>query len=320
MTPADRIAAVRRFNRFYTQKIGVLGKHLLDSPFSLTEARLLYELAHRAAPTATAIGRDLGIDAGYLSRLLTQFARRGLVATRRSPADGRQTLLSLTARGKAAFAPVESRQRDAVGAMLGALSDANQRRLLGALQTIERVFDARSESRVAYVLRPHQAGDMGWVVQRHGALYAEEHGYDATFEALVARIVADFIDHFDAARERCWIAEKDGEPVGSVFLVRKTKSVVKLRLLLLEPSARGLGIGARLVSECVRFARQCGYRRITLWTQSELDAARHLYERAGFRRVATKKHHSFGKDLVAETWELDLGPRLRAARLKPRLT
>ena len=309
MTPADRIAAVRRFNRFYTQKIGVLGKHLLDSPFSLTEARLLYELAHRPAPTATAIGRDLGIDAGYLSRLLAQLAKRGLVATRRSAADGRQTLLSLTARGKAAFAPVESGQRAAVRSMLGALSEADQQRFLDALQTIERVFDARSEGRVAYVLRPHHAGDMGWVVQRHGALYAEEYGYDATFEALVARIVADFLDHFDAARERCWIAEKDGEPVGSVFLVRKTKTVAKLRLLLLEPGARGLGIGARLVGECVRFARQCGYKRITLWTQSELDAARHLYERAGFRSVATKKHHSFGKDLVAETWELDLRSR-----------
>jgi DNA-binding MarR family transcriptional regulator/GNAT superfamily N-acetyltransferase len=309
MAPADRIAAVRRFNRFYTQKIGVLGKGLLDSPFSLTEARLLYELSHRDGPTATALGRDLDIDPGYLSRLLAQFEKRGLLARSRSRADLRQAHLSLTARGQAAFAPVETRQQQAVGAMLDQLSDTGQRRLIGAVRTIEQLLGSRADAKTPYRLRSHQAGDMGWVVQRHGALYAQEYGYDATFEALVARIVADFLDDFDPACERCWIAEKDGEPVGSVFLVKKSTTVAKLRLLLLEPKARGLGIGARLVNECIRFARRCGYKRITLWTQSELAAARHLYERAGFRRVAQKKHHSFGNARVAETWEMDLGSR-----------
>ena len=307
MTTADRIAAVRRFNRFYTRKIGVLGKALLDTPFSLTEARLLYELAHRRAPTATAVGHDLGLDAGYLSRLLAQFEKRGLVVRTPSPTDGRQTLLALTARGKAAFAPLNARQQQDVGALLARLSDADQQRMIDAMRAIEQVLEPRDTGKAAYLLRTHQAGDMGWVVQRHGALYAQEYGYDATFESLVARIVADFIDHLDPARERCWIAEKDGRAVGSVFLVKKSKTVAKLRLLLLEPEARGLGIGARLVGECIRFAQQCGYKRITLWTQSELKGARRVYERAGFRRVAEKKHHSFGKALVAETWETDLG-------------
>ncbi len=314
MAPPGRIAAVRRFNRFYTQHIGILADKILDSPFSLTELRVLYELAHRRAPTASDIGGGLGVDAGYLSRILTRFRARGFVARRRSPADRRRTLLSLTARGRAAFAPLEARQQRQVGDMLARVSEPDQRRLVGAMQTIEQALGSRAGAPGAYVLRPHQPGDMGWVVHRHGRLYAQEYGYDARFEALVARIVADFVDRFDPARERCWIAERDGETVGSVFLVQKSKTVAKLRLLLVEPSARGLGLGARLVHECVRFARQCGYRRITLWTQSELDAARHLYEHAGFRRTAKEKHHSFGKDLVAETWELALSAGSDAGR------
>jgi len=304
---ARHVAAVRRFNRFYTRKIGVLGRGLLGSAFSLTEVRVLYEVAHRAAPTAGAIGHDLGVDAGYLSRMLASFERQGLVRARRSAADRRRRALALTGRGRAAFRPLEARQEREVASMLAPLDQRDRRRLVAAMATIGQLLGARQAGDPAFRLRPPRAGDLGWVVQRHGAIYAEEYGYDATFEALVARIAADFVDRFDAAGERCWIAERGGEPVGSVFLVRKSRTVAKLRLLLVEPHARGQGIGARLIDECVRFAKACGYRKLTLWTQSELDAARHLYERAGFRCVAKHRHDSFGKrGLVAETWDLAL--------------
>ncbi len=303
---AGRLDAVRAFNRFYTRQIGVLGEHLLDSPFSLAETRLLYELAHREAPTAADLGRDLGLDAGYVSRMLRRFEARGLLARTPSPADARLSLLRLTRRGRAAFRPLEGRARDAVAAMLARLSAADQREVVGAMGRIERLLGARTPESVPYLLRAHQPGDMGWVVHRHAAIYAREWHYNAEFEALVARICADFLDHLDPARERCWIAEQDGDIVGSVFLVSKSKKVAKLRLLLVEPRARGLGIGRRLVDECIRFARQAGYRTLTLWTQSELDAARRLYRQAGFRRVHRQAHHSFGKDLVAETWTLRL--------------
>jgi DNA-binding MarR family transcriptional regulator/GNAT superfamily N-acetyltransferase len=303
--PPDRVAAVRAFNRFYTRQIGVLGDQLL-SPFSLTEVRVLYELAHRAAPTAADLGRDLGLDAGYLSRILRRFEARRLLGRSPSPSDRRRSLLRLTRRGSAAFAPLETRARRDVAALLSRLSDAGQQQAVGAMHTIERLLGGHAADAPAYILRPHQPGDMGWVVHRHGAVYAREWGYNEEFEALVARIVADFLDHFDPARERCWMAERDGAIVGSVFLVKQSKTVAKLRLLLVEPGARGLGLGRRLVDECIRFAREAGYRGITLWTQSELEAARRLYRQAGFRCTHEAPHHSFGKDLVSETWGLTL--------------
>jgi len=302
----QRVAAVRRFNRFYTKQIGVLHEGLLRSPFSLTEARVLYELAHREKPTATELGKELGLDAGYLSRILRGFGTRGLVARKSLATDGRQSLLWLTRKGRGAFATIDARSRDEIGAMLSELPAAGQGRLIEAMRAIEELFGARRERAAPYLLRPHRPGDMGWVVHRHGALYAQECGWDEQFEALVAAIVAKFIQHYDPKRERCWLAEKDGEIVGSVFLAKHSKTVGKLRLLLVEPKARGLGIGARLVSECLRFARQVGYRKVTLWTNSVLHAARHLYEETGFHLVREEPHHSFGHDLVGETWELTL--------------
>ena len=304
----QRVDAARRFNRFYTRKIGVLHEGAYHSPFSLTAVRVLYELAHRDKPTATALGRELGLDAGYLSRILRGFERRGLVLKTRSAADGRQSHLSLTAQGRRVFAPLNARSHDEVAALLGGLSPAAQARLVGAMQTIERLLERHAEPPPpdSCVLRSPQPGDLGWVVHRHGAVYAQEYGYDAQFEALVAEIVAHFVQHYDAKRERCWIADQGGDLVGSVFLVERSKTVAQLRLLLVEPQARGSGLGTRLVSECVRFARQTGYRKITLWTQSELRAARRLYQAAGFRVVGKEKNHSFGKDLVSETWELEL--------------
>lgn len=300
----QRIEAVRRFNRFYTRQIGVLHEGLLQSPFSLTEARVLYELARRPGVTASALAADLGLDAGYLSRILRGFGARGLLTRTRSRADGRQTHLRLSARGEAAFAPLDQASRSEVGALLGRLSEAQQNGLLGAMERIERTLGAPAAAAPPYVLRPHRPGDMGWVVHRHGALYAEEYGWDERFEALVAGIVAQFVERYQPAREHCWIAEQGGENVGSVFLVEHSAEVAKLRLLLVEPWARGGGVGARLIQECQRFARDAGYRKITLWTNSVLHAARHLYEKAGYRLVREEPHHSFGHDLVGETWEL----------------
>jgi DNA-binding MarR family transcriptional regulator/GNAT superfamily N-acetyltransferase len=301
-----RVATVRRFNRFYTKQIGLLHEGYLESPFSLSEVRVLYELAHREKPTAAELGRELGLDAGYLSRILRGFERRRLVERTASKDDGRQSHLALTERGRAAFAPLQARSHADIGAMLRKLSGADQKRVLEAMHAIEGLLGGKPEGKAPYVLRPHQPGDMGWVVHRHGALYAQEYGWDERFEGLVASIVAKFIQHYDPKRERAWIAEKDGEIVGSVFLVRQSATVAKLRLLLVEPQARGLGVGARLVGECVRFARQAGYRKITLWTNSVLRAARRIYESAGFRLVHRERHRSFGHDLVGETWELPL--------------
>ncbi len=310
MTALDfdrRVEAVRSFNRFYTRHVGALARGYLDSPFSLTEARVLYELAHREQPTASEIARELGLDAGYLSRILRDFKRRGLIDRKRSPGDGRRSLLSLTPKGRSAFAPLDARAREQVGAILNTLSETDQTRLVEAMRTVAALLGgAPAEPRTPYILRPHGPGDMGWVVHRHGVLYAQEYGWDERFEALVAEIVAKFIQNFDPKRERCWIAERNGEVVGSVFLVRHSDTVGQLRLLLVEPRARGLGIGSRLVSECVRFAGQVGYRKIVLWTNSVLHAARHIYEKAGFRLVHQEPHHSFGHDLVGETWELAL--------------
>jgi len=302
--------AVRSFNRFYTRQIGILREGLLKSPFSLAEVRVLYEIAHRRQPSATDLCKQLGLDPGYLSRILRRFEKRGLVRKSVSQTDGRQSLLALTALGQKTFSSLDARQNEEVAAMLRPLPRAGQSRLVQAMRAIETLLGPRSEPRTPYILRSHQPGDMGWVIHRHGALYSQEYGYDETFEALVAEIAAKFIQQFDPRRERCWIAEKDGEIVGSVFLVRespKSKTVAKLRLLYVEPSARGLGIGKRLVDECIRFARQAGYKKIVLWTQSELPAARHVYREAGFRLLQHKKHRSWGReDLVSEIWELKL--------------
>jgi DNA-binding MarR family transcriptional regulator/N-acetylglutamate synthase-like GNAT family acetyltransferase len=305
--PLDsRVEAFRRFNRFYTKRIGVLQKGLLGSRFSLAEARVLWELAHRDRPTATDLGGELGLDAGYLSRMLRGFGRQGLVKKEASRDDARQSHLSLTAAGREVFADLDRRSHRQFSEVLGRLSLADQGRLVEAMRVLEEVLEAPAPAAGALVLREPRPGDMGWVIHRHGALYAREHGYDADFEALVAEIVARFARRSDPRRERCFIAEKDGEIVGSVFLVAKSRTVAKLRLLYLEPHTRGLGLGARLVDECVRFAREAGYRKVTLWTQSHLDAARHVYLKAGFRLVAEEKHRSFGLDLVAETWEKEL--------------
>ena len=301
-----RVGVVRRFNRFWTRQIGVLGEGYLESPFSLTEVRVLYELAHREETTASELGEELGLDAGYLSRLLRGFEKHGLIHKRLSEADGRRRLLRLSARGREAFAPLDARSRNDIGAMLGGMSIAGQERLVGAMRTIEGLLSVRPEPVIPYLLRSHWPGDMGWVVHRHGVLYASEYGWDERFEALVAEIVAKFIRQFDPKLERCWIAERDGEIVGCVFLVRESEEIAKLRLLLVEPKVRGLGIGSRLVEECIRFARQAGYRKITLWTNDVLNSARRIYEAMGFRLVHEQPHHSFGRDLVGQTWELML--------------
>jgi DNA-binding MarR family transcriptional regulator/N-acetylglutamate synthase-like GNAT family acetyltransferase len=302
----QRVAAVRRFNRFYTQKIGVLREGYLRSPFGLAEARVLYELGQRGQTSARELARDLGLDPGYLSRILGRFVRSRLLSTERSASDRRISHLVLTERGERAFAQINMRSRDEIGAWLGLLPAPDQQRMVAAMHAIETLLAARPEAKTPYLIRPHQPGDIGWVVSRHGALYAEEYGWDETFEALVAEIAAKFIRRFDAKRERCWIAEKDGENVGSVFLVRKSATVAQLRLLIVDPKARGLGIGHRLVEECIAFARRAGYRKIILWTNDILHAARRIYESKGFRLVEEERHHSFGKDLVGQIWELKL--------------
>jgi DNA-binding MarR family transcriptional regulator/GNAT superfamily N-acetyltransferase len=303
----QRIDTVRRFNRFYTRRIGALRAGLLDSPYSLAEARLLYELAHRDDPTAAGLGRDLALDAGYLSRLLRGLERKGLVRRARSEADARRNHLALTARGQRAFAALDARSNDEVAALLAEIPDTVQRSLVRALETVEGVLgDGGAAPRVPYLLRTHQPGDIGWVISRHGALYAQEYGWDETFEAFVAEIAARFVRNFDPKRERCWVAEREGRNVGAVFLVRKSATVAQLRMLIVEPEARGLGIGKRLVSECERFARQAGYRKIVLWTNGGLDAARHIYEQAGYRLMREEPHHSFGRDLVGQYWALKL--------------
>jgi DNA-binding MarR family transcriptional regulator/GNAT superfamily N-acetyltransferase len=302
---AGRIDAVRRFNRFYTRKIGVLQERLLRSPFSLAEARVVYELGQRSTATASALGRELSLDAGYLSRLLGSLEQGGIVAKAPSPSDGRQSLLALTVTGREAFARLDAQSAEQIGALLRQMPAAEQARLVAALGTVERVLEPAA-SRAPYMLRPHRPGDMGWIVHRHGALYAQEFGWDESFEAFVAEIAAKFIEKYDPKRERCWLAEQEGEILGSVLLVKQSATAAKLRLLLVEPKARGLGVGARLVEECVRFARVAGYRKVTLWTQSILVPARRIYERAGFRRMREEPHRSFGHDLVGEYWELKL--------------
>jgi DNA-binding MarR family transcriptional regulator/GNAT superfamily N-acetyltransferase len=301
-----QISAVRAFNRFYTRKLGVLDQQLLKSPFSLSEARVLYEIATRENPAAKEIGIELGLDPGYLSRIVQNFDDSGLITRTPLPADRRQHQLSLTAKGRQAFARINRSSHDDVAAMLASLPHGSRERLIGAMAVIENLLGACREPLLPAILREPRPGDMGWVVQSHGSLYAREYGFDSSFESLVAEISAKFLASFDASRERCWIAELDRTPVGSVFLVRHSDDVAKLRLLLVDPAGRGQGLGQRLVAECVAFARQCGYRKITLWTQSILVAARKIYQDTGFVLVATEPHRSFGQSLIGETWELEL--------------
>jgi len=302
----ERIGTVRQFNRFFTRQIGVLREGLLHSPYPLTDARILFELGQCNQVTASRLGRELGLDAGYLSRILARLEQQGLLEKVRSENDGRQLLVSLTAAGREAFALLDQRSREEVSEMLEDLSEEDQQRLLKAMQTIESVLSSGFKFSEPFVLRPHEPGDMGWVAHRHGVLYAQEYGWDEHFEALVAQIVAEFIINYNPGRERCWIAEMDGEIIGSVFVVQSSETVAKLRLLLVEPKARGLGLGTRLVEECIRFAQRRGYQKLILWTNSILLEARHIYKKTGFKLVAEEAHHSFGHDLIGETWELVL--------------
>jgi DNA-binding MarR family transcriptional regulator/GNAT superfamily N-acetyltransferase len=305
-----RVAAVRRFNRFYTRQLGVLRKNFLDSPYSLGEARVLYEIASGTAPTASEIGRALDLDAGYLSRTLRNFERRGLIARKPSPGDARQSRLVLSGRGRRVFAPLQRRSQHEAGNLLGRLSAAQQARLVGAMSTIEGLIEAPSRQASAphghYILRAPRPGDFGWIVKRHAELYAEEYGWVAPFEGVCAQIVADFLNKFDARHERCWMAEMDGENVGSIMLAKDSNEVARIRLLLVDPKARGLGLGARLTDECIRFARRAGYRKITLWTHRVLTAARHIYQKAGFKLMRSERHRSWGKPVVSEHWDLEL--------------
>jgi DNA-binding MarR family transcriptional regulator/GNAT superfamily N-acetyltransferase len=308
-TDDSRIAAVRRFNRYYTRQIGVLRKTFLDSPYSLGEARVLYEIASHRERTASEIARSLDLDAGYLSRVLRNFERRGLIRKRTSPKDGRQSHLTLTPRGRKSFMPLDARSQRNTAAMLGKLAPADQARLIAAMETIETLLEEHVQkpaSQRRYALRAPRPGDFGWIVNRNAELYAQDYGWVAPFEGVCAQIVADFVNKYDASRERGWIAELDGENVGAVMLANDGDDIARLRLLLVEPKARGLGIGARLVDEAVRFARSAGYRKITLWTHSVLTAARHIYQSAGFKLMRSEEHQSWGQPVVSEHWDLEL--------------
>ena len=304
---ADRaVEAVRQFNRLYTKKIGVLRDRYLRTQFSLAEARVLYELAHRKDATASEVGRELDLDPGYLSRILRSFETRGLIARTQSERDGRQSLLDLTQQGEAAFATLDKRSRAAIARLLSDMRKDELSRLVTAIRQVETLLGEQPQSPTPYLLRSHRAGDMGWVVYRHAVLYGQEYRFDQRFEALVADVVAQFLRDYDPKHEHCWIAEKDGQIVGSIFVVRASDTLAKLRLLLVEPSARGLGIGHRLVEECVGFARQAGYRTMTLWTQDILTAARRIYREAGFHCIAEESHSNFGPEVVGEIWEVTL--------------
>ena len=306
----QRISAVRRFNRFYTRQIGVLRRTYLGSPYSLAEMRVLYEIANGKALTASEVGRALDLDAGYLSRVLRNFEKQGLISRKTSAADARQSHLALTERGAKTFAPFERRSQHQAGDMLGALKPADQARLVAAMKSIETLLghEARQPAeKPHYILRPPRHGDFGWIVSRHAELYAQEYGWGDPFEGLCAQIVADFVNKFDAKVERCWIVEMNGENVGCVMLVKDdVAGVARIRLLLVDPKARGLGLGAKLTNECVSFAREVGYQKITLWTHSILTAARHCYEKAGFTLTSSEKRHTWGKDVVAEFWDMTL--------------
>ena len=304
---SNEISAFRHFNRFYTKQVGALNEGLLESPFTLTEARIIYEVANRERTTATELGNELGMDLGYLSRTLRALETRKVITRKTSASDARQSFVVLTAKGRKEFEGLDRLSRNQIEEILNDLSPVERKRLLSAMALIEDTLDGKpKEEKYSYILRAPEPGDMGWVVQSNGTLYAQEYAWDENYEALVAQIVADFVKNFDAKKEHCWIAEKDGENVGSVFLVKESDEVARLRLLIVDPKARGLGIGKRLVDECTRFARRAGYKKITLWTNSVLLAARSIYEKAGYELVKSEKHHNFGHDLVGETWELTL--------------
>jgi DNA-binding MarR family transcriptional regulator/GNAT superfamily N-acetyltransferase len=304
-TTADEVAAVRAFNRFYTRLIGVLGEAVVDSPYSLTEARVLFELAQASESEVVELRSRLQLDAGYLSRIVARFESDGLVGRSRSPEDGRRVVLRLTDDGRAAFASIDRRSAAEIGALLDRLDATGRRRLLGAMRTIESLFADRSAV-ANYVLRPPEPGDLGWMVERHGARYAAEYGWNDEFEAFVAGTVASYVAGRDPGREAVWIAEVDGERAGCVGCVRDDDETARLRWLLVEPSARGSGIGARLVDECLRFARRAGYRRITLWTYDVLADARRIYERAGFTPDDQRPEHAFGHHLTQQNWSRPL--------------
>lgn len=302
----QRIDAVRAFNRFYTRQIGLLDEGLLKSPFSLTEARVLYELAHRDGLVASDLVRDLGLDPGYVSRLLKKFEERGLVERAATEADARRSSIALTPAGREAFAPLNQDSHDQVRALLDSLAPTDQERLVKAMRTVQDLLGDKPQPNVPYILRPLQVGDIGWITHRQGLIYAQDYGWDETYEALVAEILGEFVKNFVPQWERSWIAEREGEVVGSVFVMRKSPKVAKLRLLYVEPSARGLGIGRRLVDECIAFSRAKGYKTLTLWTNDILGSARRIYQAAGFQLAEEERHHSFGKDLVGQTWNLEL--------------
>lgn len=302
---SEAIAAVRRFSRFYTGRLKLLDTKLLQTEFSLTEGRVLYELAHREGLAAADLVKELGLDAGYVSRILRKFERRGFISRETSGRDARRALLTLTPAGRTAFEPLDRGSEEQVASLLSALAPDQVEALVGSMACIERLM-AEPAAAEPYTLRPHRIGDIGWVARRQGMLYAEEYGWSEEFEAFVAEIGAHFVRSFDSTRERCWIAEQNGAIVGSAFLVKESDDTAKLRMLYVEPSARRLGIGSRLVDECIRFAREKGYRKLTLWTNDVLVSARRIYQAAGFNLVKEEPHHSFGKDLVGQYWELTL--------------
>lgn len=304
------IGQVREFNRYYTRKIGVLQERLVDSEFSLTEVRILFELANGGAMTSGQIIAALELDAGYLSRILRKFEEKRLIRRVANPNDARQSLISLSREGAKAFSVLNERSSEHVANMISRLTVEQRRRLVSAMSEIKSLLDpenANGKGEHEIVLRTHEPGDIGWIIHRHGVLYAQEYAWDVNFEMLVAQIALKFLREFDPRFERCWIAENKGERVGTVMCVKgDTPGEAKLRLLLVEPTARGLGVGRRLVAECIRFARKCGYRKLVLWTNDVLTSARKIYEREGFKLVKEEAHHSFGHDLVGQYWELDL--------------
>jgi DNA-binding MarR family transcriptional regulator/GNAT superfamily N-acetyltransferase len=300
------VETVRSFNRFYTKRMGLLNPRYLKTKFPLTQARILYELAHRKDPTASELIQELNIDPGYLSRILSVFAKNGLIGKSQSTSDSRFQHLKLTTKGRKTFSELNEKSNREMGTLLKGISRDNQSRLLQAMRAMQTTLNGESGASASPLIRTHRPGDAGWIIFRHGELYAEEYGYDETFEGLVADILAHFLEHHDPKRERLWIAERDGERVGSVMIVKADEDVAQLRIFLVEPKARGMGIGKRLIQECIDFSKRSGYNKIKLWTHSELDAARHLYVKAGFKIVEKKRHHSFGRTVVDEVWELAL--------------
>jgi DNA-binding MarR family transcriptional regulator/predicted GNAT family acetyltransferase len=303
---AEQVSAVRRFNRLFTRQIGVLREGLLHSPYALVEARVIFELAQQHNLTASELGKRLGLDAGYLSRILTKLEQQNLIEKNRSDNDGRQRLINLTSEGRKAFTLLDNRSNEEISQLLGELNESDRTRLIEAMHTIESILDHSLKYAEPFYLRQPEPGDIGWVIHQHGLLYSREYGWDASFETLVAQICLDFMNNFDPQKERCWIAEMQGERVGCIFCVKKSDEVAKLRMLLVTPRARGLGLGSRLVQECIQFARRSGYKKMILWTNDILVEARQIYIKAGFKLVKEEQHHSFGHDLVGQDWELTL--------------